>query len=107
MKELLGEISRLNKILERIWLQKSRVSWATQGDRNTRYYLIITCNRNIRNSLCSVMMNDVMVEEPMEVRQVVMSHFKNHFSESWADRPKLSGQFKNIEGSQAAELLEV
>lgn len=30
----------------------------------------------------------------------------NYFSETWAVRPKLSGQFKNIGGRQVADLLE-
>lgn len=93
-------------MLEWMWLQKSRMNWALKGDRNTRYFHIMACNRNSRSSLCSVMVNGVMVEKPLEVTHVVMSHFKNHFSESWDDRPKLSGQFKNIRGSPATELLE-
>ncbi|XP_028106898.1 uncharacterized protein LOC114305951 [Camellia sinensis] len=105
-KELMGEIWRLNKMLERIWLQKSRVSWATQGDRNTRHFHIMACNRNSRNSLCSVLVNGSMVEELLKVRLEVKKHFMNHFSENWVVRPKLVGQFKHIGDSPAVDLLE-
>ncbi|XP_028079607.1 uncharacterized protein LOC114281359 [Camellia sinensis] len=106
-RELMGEVWRLNKMLEWTWLQKSRMNWALKGERNTRYFHIMACNRNSRNSLCSMMVNGVMVEEPIEVRHVVMTHFMNLFSETWAVRPQLSVQFKNIDGSQAADILEV
>ncbi|CAL5412431.1 unnamed protein product [Camellia sinensis] len=93
-------------MVEWTWLQKSRINWASKQDRNTRYFHIMASNRNSRNSLCSVMVNGSLVEEPIVVRLEVKSHFMNHFSESWATRPSLSGQFKNIGGRQAAELLE-
>ncbi|XP_028054720.1 uncharacterized protein LOC114258913 [Camellia sinensis] len=105
-KELIGEIWRLNKMLKRIWLRKSRVSWTTLRDRNTRYFHIMACNRNSRNSLCSVLVNGSMVKEPLEVRLEVKKHFMNHFSENWAVRPKLVGQFNHIGDSPAVNLLE-
>lgn len=97
-KEVINAIWRLNKMLEWTWLQKTRLNWASKGDRNTRYFHIMASKRNSWNSLCSIMVNVSMVEEPLEVRQEVKSHFMNRFSESWVTRPKLTGQFKNVGG---------
>lgn len=72
-QELMGEIWRLNKFLERIWLQKSRINWVTQGDRNRRYFHIMACNRNSKNSLCSIQVNGLIVEEPMAVKHEMKS----------------------------------
>lgn len=92
--------------MEWIWLRKSRINWATKEDRSTRYFHIMASNRNSRNSLCSVLVNNIMVVEPSEVRHAVKNHFMNHFYETWVVRPKLFGQFKNIGGRQVADLLE-
>lgn len=51
-------------------------------------------------------MNGTRIEEPSVVRHAVKNHFMIHFSETWAERPKLSGQFKNIGGRHVADLLE-
>ncbi|KAL7205988.1 hypothetical protein ACSBR2_018823 [Camellia fascicularis] len=36
-REARGEVWRLSKMVERLWLQKSRMNWALMGDRNTRF----------------------------------------------------------------------
>mgnify|MGYP003702326233 CR=1 FL=1 len=94
-------------MLEWIWLQKSRLNWASKGDKNTRYFHIMACNRNSRNSLSSIVVNGSMIEEPLELKVVVKAHFMRQFSESWKVRPKLSGPFKSFGGAQVVDQLEV
>lgn len=105
-KKVRGEAWRLSKMLEWIWLQKSRVNWLTKGDKNTRYFHIMACTRNSRNSLCSIIVNGSRIEESMELRAEVQAHFMRLFSESGKVRPQLSGPFKSIGGAQVVEQLE-
>ncbi|XP_028052004.1 uncharacterized protein LOC114256537 [Camellia sinensis] len=105
-KEIRGDVWRLSKMLEWIWLQKSRVNWALKGDKNTRYFHIMACSRNSRNSLCFVVVNGTMLEDPMEIKAEVKAHFLKHFSEDWKVRPKFFGHFKTIGGPQVVEQLE-
>lgn len=81
-KEIRGEAWRLNKMLEWIWLQKSRQNWAMKGDRNTRFFHIMACSRNSRNTLGSLFVNGSRIEEPREVRAAVFNHFSRLLSES-------------------------
>lgn len=105
-KEVRSEAWRLSKMLEWIWLQKSRSNWVSKGDRNTRYFHILASTRNSRNSLCSILVNGSLIEEPLGIKEEVKTHFMRLFSESWSHRPKLSGPFKNIDGAQVVEQLE-
>lgn len=69
-------------MLEWIWLQKSQVNWTSKGDKNTRFFHIMACNRNSRNSLCSIVVNGSMIEKPLEIRDAVKAHFMRLFSEN-------------------------
>lgn len=68
---------------------------------------MLACNRNSRNSLCSILVNGVMFEEPMELRAEVQAHFMRLFLEAWVIRPKLSGPFPSIGGAQAVSDEEI
>lgn len=86
----------IENIREKAQLQKSRLSWALKGDKNTRFFHIIATSRQNRNSLDSIEVNGVSVVQPGEVKQAVVNHFKNLYAECWKIRPKLGGQFKSI-----------
>ncbi|XP_028102837.1 uncharacterized protein LOC114302072 [Camellia sinensis] len=58
---------------------------------------------NSRNSLCSIVVNGSMIEEPLELKVAVMAHFMRQLSKSWKARPKLSGPFKSIGGAQVVD----
>ncbi|KAI7979697.1 putative ribonuclease H protein, partial [Camellia lanceoleosa] len=53
-----------------------------------------------------LLFNGVMIEDPMELRAEVQAHFTRLFSEAQAVRPKLSGPFLSIGGTQAMAQLE-
>ena len=66
----------------------------------------MACNRNSRNSLCSIVVNSSIIEEPLELMVAVTAHFMRQFSKSWRVRPKLFGPFKSIGGAQVVDQLE-
>ncbi|GMP98870.1 hypothetical protein CsSME_00046588 [Camellia sinensis var. sinensis] len=61
--------------------------------------------RQRKNMIDSVCLEGVTFEDPIQIKQAVVRHFKHQFSESWTIRPKLSGPF-NVIGPEAAAKLE-
>ncbi|XP_028121375.1 uncharacterized protein LOC114318640 [Camellia sinensis] len=105
-REPKGVAWKLSKMVEWAWIQKSRIKWSTQGDRNTKFFHIMDSSRRVRNSLCSIAVNGTVKEDRVEVRAAVQQHFINQFTEPWRNRPRLSGPFVSIEDREAVELLE-
>ncbi|XP_028089327.1 uncharacterized protein LOC114289760 [Camellia sinensis] len=100
-----GVAWKLSKMVEWAWLQKSRITWSTQGDKNTKFFHIMASSRRTKNSLCSIVVNGIVKEDPVEVRAAVQ-HFINQFTESWRIRPRLSGPFLSIGGTEDVQHLE-
>ncbi|KAL7243530.1 hypothetical protein ACSBR1_015848 [Camellia fascicularis] len=105
-REVRGEVWRLNKMVERLWLQKSRLNWSMKGDKNTRYFHAMTKCRQTRNEINSITEGEVVYEEPWQVKEKVYKHFKDHFDENWVVRPELGGSFKSVRGSCGFDMLE-
>ncbi|XP_028079425.1 uncharacterized protein LOC114281174 [Camellia sinensis] len=105
-REVRLKVGRLSRMVKWIWLQKSRLNWALKGDKNTRFFHIMSRSRQNRNDINSVKVRDVVLDDPSEVNSRVYNHFKNHFLESWKSRPKLGGQFKSVRRSPAFNKLE-
>lgn len=89
-KELKAEMWNLNRQIERMWLQKSRVQWHLKGDRNTKYFHVMARSRQNKNSLKSVSIDDQIVEEPHLVKKNVFKHFQKLYSKNWEVRPFFS-----------------
>ncbi|XP_028073115.1 uncharacterized protein LOC114275302 [Camellia sinensis] len=102
-REAKGEAWQLSKMVEWVWLQKSRLNWAIKGDRNTKKIHIMACSKKNGNALCSIVINGSVVENPQDVRAEVKNHFLNHFSDSWCSRPVLLGPFNTIGEDQSSE----
>ncbi|CAL5336186.1 unnamed protein product [Camellia sinensis] len=105
-REIRSQVWQLSRSKERMWLQKSRMSWAQNGDKNTRLFHLMASNRQRKNSLDSVQVNGVAVEDPSIVKQVVENYFTRVFAESWESRPKLAGSFLSITDVDSKEVLE-
>ena len=101
------EMWKIGKMMDWLWLQKSRLNWALKGDKNTRFFHVYASSRNKRNLLNSVLVENEHIEEPSRMKEAVMQHFKKAFSEQWQGRPKLGGRFKSINGNEKAAKLEV
>ncbi|XP_028066337.1 uncharacterized protein LOC114269242 [Camellia sinensis] len=100
------EVWRLNRMVEWMWLQNSRLNWALKGDRNTRFFHVMARSRQSKNELVSITVGDSVIEEPNHVRREVYDHFRKHYAEEWVVRPKLGGIFKSIQNSPLFKMLE-
>lgn len=77
-----------------------------KGDKNTRFFHIVASSRQNRNLLNSISVGDEVIEDPQGVKQEVLAHFKDVFSEQWRIGPKILGQFQSIGNDCIAESLE-
>ena len=50
-KKIKQELEKVEEQEQTMWMQKSRVNWILQGDRNTRFYHTVTTRRRIRNRI--------------------------------------------------------
>ena len=53
-KEIRKNLEQLEEQEQIIWMQKSRVNWILQGDRNTKFYHSITARRRLNNKIQGV-----------------------------------------------------
>lgn len=101
-QELRGEVLKWSKKKEWMWLQKSRLSWTLNGDKNTKFFHSIASCRQSKNSLNSLMVNGILIEDPVIIKEEVYRHFRGLFLESW--KVKLGGVFKSIGSNEKVEL---
>ncbi|KAK9938568.1 hypothetical protein M0R45_015297 [Rubus argutus] len=52
--EITNQLSLLWSIEEKVWHQKSRISWLTAGDQNTRFFHLTTLHRRQRNRILKI-----------------------------------------------------
>ncbi|XP_028061079.1 uncharacterized protein LOC114264595 [Camellia sinensis] len=105
-REIRSQVWSLSRCKARMWLQKSRLKLAQNGDKNTRLFHLMASRRQRKNLLGSVKVNGVVFENPTMVRQVVVNHFSRVFIENWKFRPKLLGPFLSISPADTKDVLE-
>ncbi|XP_028126943.1 uncharacterized protein LOC114323538 [Camellia sinensis] len=107
MREVRSQVWKLSRDKERTWHQKSRLLWVRCGDRNTRFFHLMASSRQRVNLIDFVTVGGVRHEDPTQVKQAVLSHFRNHFAESWTSRPQIFGPFVTISPEAAVGLEEM
>jgi hypothetical protein len=66
---------------EMLWIQRSRISWLKEGDRNTRFFHQKAKWRARRNKIKKLKDNDgVWKEVPSEMERMASSYFKEIFT---------------------------
>ncbi|XP_028080976.1 uncharacterized protein LOC114282492 [Camellia sinensis] len=106
-REVRGDMWKFRKMIEKIWLQKSRLNCKVKGDKNIKFFHIIAKKRQNTNAIDSMIVNGTSVKEPVEMKQAMYDHFRTSFNELWRCRPKLLGPFKVIEHSQFYNRIKV
>ncbi|XP_028125789.1 uncharacterized protein LOC114322644 [Camellia sinensis] len=105
-REARAEACRLTKMVDWLWLQKSRLNWNLNGDKNTRYFHVIVNCRQGRNEINSLTIGDVVFDDPCKVMQEVQAHFQKQFTKELKCRPILEGPFQLVRESPYIDLLE-
>ncbi|WJX46635.1 beta-amyrin 28-monooxygenase [Trifolium repens] len=71
--------------------QRSRSKWLKEGDLNSKFFHNCIKSRLRRNMLVALRTQHGWVEGPSQVREEVVSYFRNHFSNEEWPRPNLDG----------------
>ncbi|XP_028059406.1 uncharacterized protein LOC114263108 [Camellia sinensis] len=104
-REVLSSVWDLKRKKENMWQQKSKLLWAENGDKNSRFFHMVASRRQRKNLLDSVAVNGSLVVQLDLVNQVVVDFFKKLFSEEWESRPTLVGISTKI-SEKAVAMLE-
>jgi len=86
---IMSDIHSFSRLNTSICWQQSRLNWLRDGDANSKYFHSALASRRRRNSLCSIVVDGVLVEGVKPVLYVVCSHFVNHFRAQRAARPSI------------------
>jgi hypothetical protein len=98
-------LSRLNTSI--CW-QQSRVQWLRDGDANSKFFHSIMSNRRRHNTLCSILVDGVVVEGVQPIRNAVYSHFAGHFQSTNVDRPSVANmQFRSLSVAEGVGLIKL
>ncbi|XP_028083204.1 uncharacterized protein LOC114284477 [Camellia sinensis] len=81
-REVKGEIWKLRKMKEWIWVQKSRVNWALKRDKNTMYFHIMATKRLSRNLMDSIIIKGTSYNNPQEMKREIARYFGEAFAEA-------------------------
>ncbi|KAL4386887.1 hypothetical protein GQ457_09G026990 [Hibiscus cannabinus] len=84
LKEARGKLWALIRREERQWIQKSRIKWAVEGDRNTKFFHLTASIRRRNNFIGTIQVGDDVFTNPGSIRKVIGEHFKKMFNGSKA-----------------------
>ena len=85
MKDTLWKLYREK---ERSWLQKSRLKWLQEGDRNNRFFHVTATSRRSTNTIDKIVVQGNLIENPGDIREAITKHFVQHFNSPKAVRIK-------------------
>ena len=89
------------------WFQKAHIEWISKGDRNTRYYHLKTNFCRQRNRVLSLLNTFcTWVNSEVEVRELVVSYFKQVFQDDSDDVANLCTE-SNFPGSDLTRMAEL
>lgn len=85
-KTLKEELWKLNRAIESMWLQKSRINWQLLGDKNTKFFHSMASARQRKNLINSLSVEGIICEDPGQIKLAVFSHFQNLYEETMVVR---------------------
>jgi hypothetical protein len=88
---LFAELWHLKISKESLIVQRSRARWLREGDTNSRFFHACIKSRRKQNAIMALRLNDGWIEAPDDIRQAVVSFFRNHFSSVPWQRPNIDG----------------
>ncbi|KAK2664582.1 hypothetical protein Ddye_003156 [Dipteronia dyeriana] len=78
-------------------MQKSRVKWLKEGDKNTKFFQFTIDGLKRCNYIGDMVFDEVKCTSPSDVRKGVLQHFKDLFKNVEWQRPRLGAlNFKRL-----------
>ncbi|GFY88782.1 hypothetical protein Acr_06g0007220 [Actinidia rufa] len=105
-KELKVEMWKLNRLVDRIWWQKSSLKWQLQGDKNSKFFHYMVSSRQRRNNINTILVNEEQIEDPKLIKKATFNHFKSLYEEEMVTRPFfIENQGNSISEELAGQLV--
>ncbi|EOY14430.1 Uncharacterized protein TCM_033819 [Theobroma cacao] len=96
------ELWILYKKEEREWMQKSRVKWVNERDRNTRFFQATTLTRKRVNHIDKLNGAESIVEDPESIKREVVNHFQKLYSKQLVlDVKKMDWEMRTLKRESA------
>jgi hypothetical protein len=107
MRDISHDLHSLSSLHTSINWQQSRLLWLRDEDANSRYFHSSLSSRRRRNSIISLSVNGLFVEGVQPIRNVVFSHFRNHFAAHSTSRPGVENlPFKTLSYAEGRSLVK-
>ena len=69
---------------ERSWLQKSRLKWLQERDRNIKFFHLTASSRRCSNYIDKLVVQGNSIDNPGNIREVITEFFESHFNKTQA-----------------------
>lgn len=104
--EAICEIRKKMDLKDNLIMQKINFDWIHNGDLNTKYFHNCLKDRNRRNQLGPILVDEVLMEDVREIKEEVRRYYNHLYAESDCNRPTFPGvQFKVL-SSADRDMLE-
>ncbi|KAI8572120.1 hypothetical protein RHMOL_Rhmol01G0173700 [Rhododendron molle] len=96
-KEVLRTFMELSLAEEEFKKQKSRVQWLSLGDHNTRFFHQKMATNRLRNKILSITdTRGVRLEDPKEVKQVILGYFQGLLGTAFPSTGNFSSELRSV-----------
>ncbi|XP_050211746.1 uncharacterized protein LOC126661907 [Mercurialis annua] len=79
LASLKADLWKAEKRVELLWIQKSRVKWCLEGDRNTKFFHSTVSAHFRNNHIASISVDDNVFSEPTDLRFHIRDFYSNLF----------------------------
>ncbi|KAL4310177.1 hypothetical protein GQ457_01G054770 [Hibiscus cannabinus] len=107
LKSLKSALWSKHRKEEREWLQKSRIRWFNEGDKNTKFFHLTASMRRAKNQIFCIRVGDRVVNEQSEVLKAFETHFRVNYNKSSTLPVKHFPRLANKLSVESASNLEV
>ncbi|XP_050229409.1 uncharacterized protein LOC126678557 [Mercurialis annua] len=106
ISKLKTELWTAERRVDSLWVQKSRLKWNVEGDRNTKFFHSVASTHYRNNHIFSIQVGDITFVEPTNIRLHIRNFFSSLYSQSDRIVYDLSGlTFSKVTISQADILI--
>ncbi|GJR03803.1 RNA-directed DNA polymerase, eukaryota [Tanacetum coccineum] len=103
--EILKNLHDINSANARDYMQKAKIQWAIEGDKNSKFFHGIINRKRANLAIKGVMLDGDWVDDPCHVKEEFRLHFANRFRAPVDTRYKLNYTFPNkLQPDQMATL---
>nr|GEZ92325.1 RNA-directed DNA polymerase, eukaryota [Tanacetum cinerariifolium] len=106
--ELKHKLLNINDMESKDYIQKSKVTWAIEGDENSKFFHGIINKKRSQLAIRGIFVDGSWCTEPGTIKKAFVNHFEARFKESGLQRFKINFQFpKKLLQNQADDLERV